>query len=657
MSQEIDIKITGWEHKGLKIPDWKIDLDDSKNQKFSLILIQSGMGKTTTLQLLRYSFFDYSNIISKEDINKLKSPNNNTGEGDFTLFLKINNTKKARIEILFNFKKLTMSYKTTGISDKGTVPGLLLPDQLKKYIDQDFIEKAFFDFELAELLFTSNEAIESIKKLCKTNYLELMRERLQKYLEQEQEEKESIKLSNIELKELKIKRDLINKNKKELVEKFNKLKIQKYNLEKNKKDLEKDKKKIIDSKKEIANEIKKVEYNFSKAEQAHKLAYEKAFDELKDSMNLHQNFKNTLNNFVNNLDKLKIPKSVGEAFFDDLIKEPECLCGHKMDKQMIEQIMLNKKNILSEDTWLILSVLKTKVRTNKSKTKEQVSETFGDIIKKKREYNIADLKRSDIIDNIDDTRLNEINKDILEIDSKLEEIESFIELYNKKPEDEDDPFDQSFKSLEVQLEKVKEKITNATETKETSDKVEFLNTCFVEIEKQALNEIVKELVKKINLQIPRVMPDEKIYIEDIKNKIVLKDRKGASRGQLARIGYLFLVTLLSRPELKFPFIVDSPVTAMDDTSRQEIGVTLADDLKSQFIAFLLTTEREDFADTLDKKLNENINLVTAFSTLEEDSQRYVQQAKKAGIKKNEFNNGVVSYDKNFFYNLKDTRKI
>ena len=118
-----------------------------------------------------------------------------------------------------------MSYKTTGISDKGTVPGLLLPDQLKKYIDQDFIEKAFFDFELAELLFTSNEAIESIKKLCKTNYLELMRERLQKYLEQEQEEKESIKLSNIELKELKIKRDLINKNKKELVEKFNKLKI------------------------------------------------------------------------------------------------------------------------------------------------------------------------------------------------------------------------------------------------------------------------------------------------------------------------------------------------------------------------------------------------------------------------------------------------
>ena len=96
---------------------------------------------------------------------------------------------------------------------------------------------------------------------------------------------------------------------------------------------------------------------------------------------------------------------------------------------------------------------------------------------------------------------------------------------------------------------------------------------------------------------------------------------------------------------------------MDDTSRQEIGVTLADDLKSQFIAFLLTTEREDFADTLDKKLNENINLVTAFSTLEEDSQRYVQQAKKAGIKKNEFNNGVVSYDKNFFYNLKGTRKI
>ena len=51
-----ELKIVGWEHNGLRVPDYKIDLKDpNSTRNFSLILQLSGQGKTTTLNLLRYS--------------------------------------------------------------------------------------------------------------------------------------------------------------------------------------------------------------------------------------------------------------------------------------------------------------------------------------------------------------------------------------------------------------------------------------------------------------------------------------------------------------------------------------------------------------------------------------------------------------------------
>ena len=53
-----EVKITGWSHTGLKIPDYEIDLEDTpnSNRNFSLVLQLSGEGKTTTLHLFRYCF-------------------------------------------------------------------------------------------------------------------------------------------------------------------------------------------------------------------------------------------------------------------------------------------------------------------------------------------------------------------------------------------------------------------------------------------------------------------------------------------------------------------------------------------------------------------------------------------------------------------------
>ena len=61
------------------------------------------------------------------------------------------------------------------------------------------------------------------------------------------------------------------------------------------------------------------------------------------------------------------------------------------------------------------------------------------------------------------------------------------------------------------------------------------------------------MVEKINKEIPRVMPFEKIFVKDIKDKITLGKDSG-SASQQARIAYLFLIKLLDRPNLNFPFM-------------------------------------------------------------------------------------------------------
>ena len=58
-----------------------------------------------------------------------------------------------------------------------------------------------------------------------------------------------------------------------------------------------------------------------------------------------------------------------------------------------------------------------------------------------------------------------------------------------------------------------------------------------------------------------------VYINSIKNYIVLGQEEG-STGQEARIGIIFLLTILERSKIKFPLIIDTPVKGMDSAGKR-----------------------------------------------------------------------------------------
>lgn len=545
-----------------------------------------------------------------------------------------------------------MSYQTTSGISEGTTNGLELPKDLKKYIDQEFIEKTFFNLELVENLFESSDAEQSIKKLYKLYYFSQIKNYLTNYLV-EQQSKNNFKISKREAEELKITENKILQQitfvEQENIKNENKYK----ELLNQKRKLEKEQKHISDKNTEIKNAISGAENKVAECENELKLSYEVFFNKIKNPMNLNKEFRDKLNGFVSNLARLKIPKSVGESFFDDLIKESECICGNHMNEEMIKTILKNKESILSEETWLILTNIKTKITNNNNLPFEDIGKSLDDTYSAKRNLNIAINQKNQIVSNIDDARYKSITEQLTKINFEMKELEKKFEEYNEKPDLSDDIQAKSKKKLDNLLEKIQAKIAEATDTQNLNNKVNILKNLLDHIEASTLKEIIQELVKKINLEIPRVMPYEKILVKDINKKIQLEGQDSASQGQLARIGYLFLITLLNRPNLNFPFVVDSPVTAMDDVSRKEIASTISSELKNQYIAFLLPTERDDFAEELEKKSKSKINFITAFNTYDKDLDHLIQQAKENNIPKDQFfNDGVVGYGSQFFYSFR-----
>ncbi|WP_440677408.1 hypothetical protein [Candidatus Pelagibacter sp. HIMB1587] len=651
----MDVKIISWKSKGLRVPDWEIDIDPENGKKTSVLMMPSGMGKTTTLNLLRFSFCDYSNILEKKNISSFQKSKSKEDKGEFVLNIKVNN-EKYRIKTIFDFNKKSLSYETTDPID-GTLPGLNLPEEIKKYLDQEYIEKTFFDLELVDDLFESTAAIDSINKLYKLYYFDQVSNALDSYLVKKQNESETENISRRELEELKNYREKLFKKRDELITENEKNKTEYENLKKEKKKYEKIKDDIESSKKSIKEKFDTAREKISLAKNDLKRAYDDYYLKIRNPMLINKDFKEKLINFEKNLNNLKIPESVGKAFFDDLIKANQCLCGHEMNEEMKKKILESKESILSEDTWLILSVLKHKIRKESDNEIIDLNDAISLIAEKKQILSIEERKENEIVEGIDDKKYDDAKEKLLKINEKIQLLDDFFKKYNEAPSKQDTPDDNSINKINNLLEIVGKKIGEATKTEKISSRIKVIKDVFKKTQQKSLNFLTNDLVEKINKEIPRVMPFEKVFVKDIKDKITLEGKDSGSAGQQARIAYLFLIKLLDRPNFNFPFIVDSPATAMDDVSREEIATTIATHLNNQYIGLILPTEKTDFVDVLEKKTNNKINLIVAFNTIEKETSNLIQLAKKYNISKKNNEEFIVSKNnKEFFWEFKTNIK-
>ncbi len=656
----IELKITGWSYKGFKTPDVDIEINDNSegNRNFTLYQMLSGEGKTTTLKLLRNSFYDINKKLNNSEIKniieEIKSDNPEVSEGVFEVKFKLNNKINYRITVTYDYINNEVGYVTNKGDGSGYDEGLFLPESIMRFVTPEFINITFFDLELTEGLYEAQrqQTDRIIKKLCKLDYLDEILNSLENYLKDFRRKNQG-RLQGHDLQKREKDLEKIKKHFNQVIEKSEKQYDKRASLKQRIKKLTEDIEKIKEKDKDLSEKLKHVTEVLENKNNNLREAFQEAFNILKSPMIVSKKIEDELLSFESNLTKKGIPKSVGESFFMELKKSNNCLCGHQMTDDMRNNIEDNKHMFLEEENLSIINPIKASINNFENKENYKPDDIFDSLITHEMQIRIAKNNFDQTTKGSEDEQLSNLSVSLEKLNRDLEETENWIKNIYEKPYDPKDPSDTDCKkTLEKRIENLEQEINERSGALKESKKINKLKDWIKDIQKISLEEISSSIIQDINKEIERVLPYEQIYVVGIKDRITLKkkdgsDRKKASRGQMARIAYLFLINLLNRPNLKFPFIVDSPVTTFDDTGRSEIAKGLAKDHQGQYIGFIFDAERKHFSNVLEKELSNNINLITVF-TKSEAAKHMIDLAKEHEGDVDKFDNGVVMYDKKFF---------
>ncbi|MGW0014421.1 hypothetical protein ACWDVX_32310, partial [Streptomyces tendae] len=151
-----------------------------------------------------------------------------------------------------------------------------------------------------------------------------------------------------------------------------------------------------------------------------------------------------------------------------------------------------------------------------------------------------------------------------------------------------------------------------------------------------------------NRRIRELLPNNDITIAEVNRSLKLKDQEAGSMGETLSVAYAFLGTLFDRSDHQLPFVVDSPAGAIDLDVRRRIG-ELIPKLTSQFITFIISTERPGFVPSLKKACTDEIQFLTIFRKGPRTS-KYEDEARQIDGTM-ESSDGFLVTDEGFFNNF------
>lgn len=642
----MNLNLLGWKCEGLRCPDFNVELNEKGNNSSTFFQMPNGTGKTTTLRLLKRSLYNHEFKASEIDQYKAKKTNEFKKEGYFEAKFSVD-SKIFYTKIKFNFEEKTAEYSCSLSSEGGYKAGFKLPKEIENIVDKELIDLLLVDLEIdVKPMFRENQtrAKEAIKKFCKINLLESLINDFQSY--KDKKRKESVKSGNTQ-NQINTYEALLNKvlNKITSVEK--KAEDYKKFLNETEEEYENGKK-ILNEILQKDSEINKRRVELEKKRDEIKFNYDtilsKNLESIKNIGTYENILKTELTELVRNLDEMGLPEEEVRLFFDKILKKENCICGEHLTNEKKEIIKQTMNNFISHKEAGIISKIKDAVRINTYELdKVDLLQNSLKIQNLKQELDAT----KENIDLINKRAL----KENIELSDKISKLEKERTL-KKKFLDEDlnqewkakhnEENTESLISLKEQKKIIEKNLAILSGTKEIEEKVIYLNNIIEEAIIESEKEISKELTLECNKKIEKMLIKNPIYISSIDKHIVLDGQNEGSTGQEARIGIIFLITILERSSIQFPLIVDTPVKGMDNAAKRRTAQFISD-LKSQFLCFVIDADKPNFTDEYVKLDEKNGNYITAFRRSKE-----FDELSESSNKKNISFNGQVVYGYDFF---------
>ena len=642
------LNLLGWKCEGLRCPDFNIQLDYNESSSATFLQMPNGTGKTTTLRLLKRSL--YKHDFKSTEIEEYKAKNSEyKKEGLFQAKFSVEG-KIFYTTIKFDFEKKTYNYLSSLTDEGGQLSDFKLPEEIENIVDKELVDLLFVDLEQdVKPMFRSHQtgAQEAIRKFCKINLLKNIINDFEEY--KNKKRKENVKSGNIQT-EINTEETRINKILNKIIEVEKKVEEYKNYLNETENEYTEGKRRldeILENDTQHKNKIKEYENRRDNIKSKYDEILIKNFESIKNVGTYENTLKIEVIKFVNDLDEMGLPEEEVRIFFDKILKKENCICGELLTAEKIKIIEKEMNSFISIKEAGIITAIKAIVNENINK-KEPVDLKLNS--KKIQEYKQELDALNENIKLIRDRAL----KDDIDLSKKIESLEENRAI---KREFLDKTINQEWKakhneentesliSLKEQKKIVEKKLAELSGTRDIEEKVLKLTEIIEEAMKAAENQISKEITLECNKKINIMLTKNPIFINSIEKNIVLDGQLEGSTGQEARIGIIFLLTILERSTIQFPLIVDTPVKGMDNAAKMRTAHFISE-LKSQFLCFVIDSDKPNFTDEFYNLNKQNSNFITAFRRSDEFDK--IANLEDSNQVKNLSYNGQVIHGYNFF---------
>lgn len=336
-----------------EMKDLAIDLCDSGTPKpISLIQMPNGVGKTTTMELIRYCLDGSAADLNERKILSFKPPGTDVKNGEFRAKFSVD--EKVRfVTIKFDYENTSVKYTTSKTSEKGggETKGWNLGREIEPWLkDKEFVRLFVFDGELAgELL--SSESTSAEAAINALYLLNTLRDLFEEGSGIDRILNEMITggvQTNQALKALKTKLDRALVIKRKMVSEKDAWTRELATVRIN---IRRAEEKIGLIRKESEQLIRKYEKIKAQNELLESHILEKTEDLLKALRfphNLSDGIFGKLRTLATQMGKLKLPKTQSMEFFEELSESPECICGRPIgdkEKMVIKEKAIAMQNI------------------------------------------------------------------------------------------------------------------------------------------------------------------------------------------------------------------------------------------------------------------------------------------------------------------------
>lgn len=563
-------------------------------------MMPNGTGKTTTINLMRAVLDGTATDWDQDKVREFKPQYGDIRKGEFRLKTKINDDIYHFV-LCLDYENGKAQYKTSRTGEPGGLDdGRNLPYQLSGVLNSQFVSRFVFDGEQAKKTLSSenDEAEKAITYLYQINELDNLKGKIDSIVKQAQDNntrgmtKQSLSYSKTQME---------NKEKtyNNLLKKKRQLEKRKIELTKKKEQNQEKISKIISSDSKLKDEKAKLDSDKIETNGYIRQNIATILKGMREPFNVNTCFDQRLKALSDNMQKLKLPKTMSKEFFNELANSTNCICGRHIGDEEKKHILENAESFLGEDQLVALNAIKDKLKgyIETDELRLEIDSLNANV--RKLEDIEAGLTRlgiqlkeqgNDEIEKLQD-ELAVIEKQLHDTNKEYGILTATDRASNSQINDEN-----NIKLAEIAFNLAKENFNKATNTFSLYQKAEKVKQYLDIIRESALKKLKLRILDKTNSKISNIIKTEKILIEKIDGNLVLKNRKAVSEGQTLAIAYSYIGSLFDESSFRFPFVIDSPAVSLDLSVRKEVSEILPV-LFEQLVIFVISSEVSNFANS------------------------------------------------------------